>query len=65
MQDNQPIDKFQAMQLAATLLAARSDTQSDNEIAERILNLAEIIREKDRERVRARLGNSRLHDVKQ
>ena len=60
MQDNQSIDKFQAMQLAAMLLAARNEAQTDDEIAERILNLGEVIREKDKQRVRERIGNPRL-----
>ena len=63
MQDNQAIDKFQAMQLAATLLAARNESQTDDQIAMRILNLAEVIREKDRERIRDRMGNSRLQEI--
>ncbi|MCG7657370.1 hypothetical protein [Wielerella bovis] len=62
MQDNQSLDKFQAMQLAATLLQAQqgATAASDAELAARMLNLAEIIREQDRERVRERIGTPHL-----
>lgn len=62
MQDSQSLDKFQAMQLAALLLQAQQGetAANDHELAERMLNLAEIIREKDRKRVRERIGNPHL-----
>ena len=59
MQDNQSIDKYQAMKLAAILLSARAD--ADNEtLADQMLALADVIRRKDQERVRERIGNPKL-----
>lgn len=63
MQDNQFIDKFQAMQLAAMLITAQENSLQDNELAERMLNLAETIRQKDRQRVQERLGNTHFGGV--
>ncbi|XXQ69066.1 hypothetical protein ACKLNO_04175 [Neisseriaceae bacterium B1] len=65
MQDNQFIDKFQAMQLAAMLINAQENALQDDELAERMLNLAETIRKKDRDRVQARLGNTHFGGVGQ
>ena len=59
MQDNQSIDKDQAMKLAAILLSVRAD--GDNEtLADQMLALADVIRRKDQERVRERIGNPKL-----
>ncbi|MDK4688570.1 hypothetical protein [Kingella negevensis] len=60
MQDSQSLDKFQAMQLAAMLITAQANAEQDEKLVERMLNLAELIREKDTKRVRERLGTPRL-----
>ncbi|MDK4680205.1 hypothetical protein QDY71_01785 [Kingella negevensis] len=60
MQDSQSLDKFQAMQLAAMLITAQANPEQDEKLVERMLNLAELIREKDTKRVRERLGTPRL-----
>ena len=47
------------MKLAAILLSARAD--GDNEtLADQMLALADVIRRKDQERVRERIGNPKL-----
>ena len=60
MQDTQYLDKFQAMQLAAILISAKSSAQDDAELTHRLFALAEQIRKKDQEAVRALIGNPKL-----
>ena len=60
MQDTQYFDKFQAMQLAAILISAKSNTQDDAELTHRLFALAEQIRKKDQEVVRGLIGNPKL-----
>ena len=60
MQDTQHLDKFQAMQLAAILISAKSNTQDDAELTHRLFALAEQIRKKDQEVVRGLIGNPKL-----
>ena len=60
MQDTQYLDKFQAMQLAAILISAKSNTQDDAELTHRLFALAEQIRKKDQEIVRGLIGNPKL-----
>ena len=60
MQDTQYLDKFQAMQLAAILISAKSNTQDDAELTHRLFTLAEQIRKKDQEVVRGLIGNPKL-----
>ena len=60
MQDTQYLDKFQAMQLAAILISAKSNDQDDAELTHRLFALAEQIRKKDQEIVRGLIGNPKL-----
>ena len=60
MQDTQYLDKFQAMQLAAILISAKSKAQDDAELTHRLFTLAEQIRKKDQEVVRGLIGNPKL-----
>ena len=60
MQDTQYLDKFQAMQLAAILISAKSNTPDDAELTHRLFALAEQIRKKDQEVVRGLIGNPKL-----
>ena len=60
MQDTQYLVIFQAMQLAAILISAKSNTQDDAELTHRLFALAEQIRKKDQEVVRGLIGNPKL-----
>ena len=60
MQDTQYLDKFQAMQLAAILISAKSNTQDDAELTHLLFALAEQIRKKDQEVVRGLIGNPKV-----
>lgn len=56
MLDNQPLDKLQALQLAATLLGNRQ-LESDQAAVERMFAIAKLIREQDRHIIHERIGN--------
>lgn len=56
MLDNQPLDKLQALQLAATLLAAQN-TDNDSATVERMFAIAKLIREQDRHLIHERMGS--------
>lgn len=57
MLDNQPLDKLQALQLAATLLGSQTAHDDDTEAVQRMFAIAKLIREQDRHLIHERMGS--------